>query len=134
MRFSPALNEYAAIDAMTEGELLEYFITRTFETEEVWGLASEAGWVMRERDGHTILPVWPFQQLVAPCEDESSDHSANAISLERFVYRVLDMLTAAKAQVEVMPRRSGPGSLIEPRQLRSLFQGVIDAGEYRLEG
>lgn len=134
MRFSPALNEYTAIETMAGAESLEYFITRTFETEEVWGLANEIGWVMRERDHQTVLPVWPFQQLVAASEQESSDHSANAVSLERFVYGVLDMLLEAGALVEVMPRLGAPGYLIEPQQLRGLFEGVIEAGEYRLEG
>jgi len=135
MRYTPSASECSAVEHMTDTERLEYFLTRTFETEEVWGLGNTAGWLMRERDGDTILPVWPFRQLVAAgAGDDGEAHAPNAISLEHFVYRTLQVLIDQGVKLEVMPREAAAGCVVDPQQLLQLFEGVIDAGEYRLEG
>jgi hypothetical protein len=36
--------------------------------------------------------------------------------------------------IEIMPRLSGQGCLMSPHRLLSIIEGMLDAGEYRLDG
>ncbi len=135
MRFAPYASEAAALASMTAAEVLEYLLSRTGETEEIWGLASREGWIMRDSGQETSLPVWPYQQLARDCaRDEWAGLSPEAISLEHFVYNTLPLLMRRGIRVELMPRPAAAGQLIDAQQLRELYDGLIDTGEYTLEG
>lgn len=135
MRYAPSASECAAIETMTGPALLEYFITRAAEAEEVWGLGDETGWVMRENDSQTILPVWPYQQFAEACKQgEWRSQLPNAVSLEHFIFNIMKILIEQNIQIEIMPAASRPGHLVAPQYLFKLFESVIDSGEYFLEG
>jgi hypothetical protein len=135
MQFSPNANEYEAMRTMSEGALLEYFITRVAEVEEVWGLGDHSGWVMREAGDLVSLPVWPYRQLaIDSAVDEWESQVANAVSLEHFIFKVLKIMVAENIKVEIMPAPSASGQIIDAGELFKLFESVIEAGEYYLEG
>jgi hypothetical protein len=135
MQFAPNANEYKAIESMSEFTLLEYFITRVAEVEEVWGLGDASGWVMREAGDVISLPVWPYRQLaIESAIDEWETQVSNAVSMEHFISKVLKMLIDANIKVEIMPRSSRHGQLIDPQELLQLFESVIESGEYYIDG
>lgn len=134
MQFSPSVNECEAMTQMSGTELLEYFVTRSAEVEEIWGLGNDSGWVMRE-DDIVSLPVWPYRQLAM--ENASGDWEtqvAQAMSLEHFIFKVLKMLIDENIQVEIMPVAGNKGLLVEAGYLFKLFESTIESGEYFLEG
>ena len=135
MQFAPNANEYEAIESMSDFTLLEYFITRVAEVEEVWGLGNDSGWVMRETGNITSLPVWPYRQLaIDSAVDEWETQVANAVSMEHFISKVLKMLIDANIKVEIMPTSKRHGQLIDPQEILQLFEGVIESGEYYIDG
>ena len=135
MRFAPYAAEAAAMASLSDGERLEYFVTRAVETEEVWGLGADAGWVLREEAETTALPVWPYRSLAADCATgDWDDQVPGAVSLERFVDGILRMLIEQEIQVEIMPNPDAAGFLVHPHRLLELFDGLAEAGEYTLEG
>jgi len=135
MRFAPSASEYRAIGTMAGQELMEYFITRVAEVEEVWGLGDETGWVMRELGEQTSLPVWPYQQLAHRCAvDDWQGQSCKSVSLEHFISHILKLLIEQDIQIEIMPGESRQGYIMEPQHLYKMFEGVIESGEYFLEG
>ncbi len=136
MRYEPYEDEYAAVPAMTDAQLLEYFLSRVYETEEVWGL-KEGGayWMTYERDGRTMQPLFAYKRYAE--EAAVGDWEVMvpvAESLEFFMERTLKRLQELDILLEVMPRKTGRGSLVTPRQLSSILEGMIDAGEYTMEG
>ncbi|WP_235185966.1 DUF2750 domain-containing protein [Methylomarinum vadi] len=136
MRYEPYEDEYAAIPAMTDAQLLEYFISRVYETEEVWGL-KEGGayWMTYGRDGREIQPLFAYKRYAE--EAAVGDWEVMipvAESLEFFMERTLTRLEQNDVVLEVMPRETGRGSLVTPRQLFGILEGIIDAGEYTMEG
>jgi len=135
MQFEPNAQEYDAIESMSGFTLLEYFITRVAEVEEVWGLGDESGWVMREEGGVTSLPVWPYRQLaIDNAIGEWEGQVSNAISMEHFISRVLKMLIDANIKLEIMPGKERHGHLMEPGKILQLFEGIIESGEYYIDG
>jgi hypothetical protein len=135
MRYSPYEHEYEAVINMTESELLEYFLTRVFETEEVWGLDDGTEWIMREQSAQACMPVWPYKKFASESAvGHWRDFHPQAESLENFLQNTVAMLVEENAMLEVMPRQLAGGCLISPLQLKSILDGMIEAGTYTMDG
>ena len=143
MQFEPLASEYDFLASASDNQLLEYFLMRIFETEEVWGLKQRNNWFYRPLDkekeslpsGQNIMPLWPYKMLAREAAlDIWIDTRPEATSLEYFMEENIPELIAADIFLDVMPKGEQPGCMISPQRLASIIEGMIDAGEYRLEG
>lgn len=124
-------DENDAIRTMTDSELLEYFLSRVFESEEVWELKEGRDRFTRQLEGRETLPVWPDKRMAeASVLNEAQKISARADSLEFFVYRTLNELSMLEVMVEVIPRQADAGCLIDPRRLFNILEGMLEASQY----
>ena len=57
-----------------------------------------------------------------------------AVSLEHFLYQVVGKLKAADMPIEVFPTKNAAGEIISAENMYDLLEGMIDAGEYYMEG
>jgi len=133
MRYEPTGHELNEIAGMVAQQRMHYFLTRTVESEEVWVLADPQGWVMRDDAGKTILSVWPYRQFAEDCAD-SADLRPHATSLDHFIESVMLVLVSQGVYIEVLPTRQQGGILIAAAELLEIFEGLVDSGEYYLEG
>ena len=134
MRYEPYTDEYAAIPSMNDAELLEYFLFRITETDEVWGLKDGPHWITREIDGRETQPVWPFKGFAEKAATgEWQNLTATAESIEFFIYQILTKLASRNVVVEIMPRDGGAGCLISPNRLFSYLEDMRDSGECMVE-
>ena len=135
MKYLPSATELLEVESCAEKERLHFFLTRAIESEEVWGLSNPSGWAMKEDKGLSILPVWPYEQMAINCAaNEWQDYVPGAVSLEHFVYNLLPVMIKRDIKVEILPTKSQPGHLLAPRDLVSLFEGMLESGEYYMEG
>lgn len=135
MRYAPYSRETTALADMSEAQLLEYFLTRVFETEEIWGLDDGCEWIVIERDGQTVMPVWPYMQFASEAvTGDRSNCKPSAESLEDFVYSTIDTLIEDDILLEVMGSPNRLGCLVSPQRLYDIFTGMFSAGEYTLDG
>jgi hypothetical protein len=121
------------IDTMTGPERVQYFLTRTLESEEIWGLADTQGWVLHEEEGKSILPLWPYRQFANECIDAVS-LEAQSTSLDHFVESILHKLVVQEIQVELWPTPRQRGVLLDATELQATFHSLMESGEYFLEG
>jgi hypothetical protein len=134
MRHSPYESEYQAIKTMSDNQLLDYFMSRLFESDEVWFLHNKAGLYLRTLGDLKTCVVWPYKLFATEAALEHwQECFPSSSSLEYFMDHILDNLITQKILVDVMPRGSAAGCLIAPDRLRAILQGLIDAGEYRLD-
>jgi hypothetical protein len=133
MRYAPSQQELEEIGTMPAMQRLQYFLTRVIEAEEVWGLADRQGWVMREDGDKTILSIWPYRQCADACIVDP-DLQSHATSLDHFVERILHTLIAEDIHLEVLPSIGASGALLSAVELQSMFQSLMESGEYFLEG
>ena len=134
MRHSPYESEYQAVQTMSDTQRLEYFMSRVFEAEEVWFLNTQAGAHYRTLDEEKTFVVWPYKRFATEAAlDVWQDSFPASCSLEYFMEQTLEELTQGNFIVEVMPRGSDAGCLINPKRLGAILQGMIYAGEYRLD-
>lgn len=133
MRYAPSPQELQDIIDMSAPLRLQYFLSRVIEAEEVWGLADDQGWVMREDGDKTLLSIWPYRQCADACIREPDLHS-HATSLDHFVERVLHTLISEGIHLDVLPSRDGEGAVISAIELQGMFTSLMESGEYFLEG
>ena len=133
MRHQPTQREMSDIDTMTVPERVQYFLTRTLESEEIWGLADTQGWILHEEEGKTILPLWPYRQFASECID-TMDLEAQSTSLDHFVESILHKLVVQEIQVELWPTPRQRGVLLDATELQATFHSLMESGEYFLEG
>jgi hypothetical protein len=136
VRYKPSDSELLEIETLSAEQRMHYFLTRTIESEEIWGLGDEhSGWVLKEVDGKTIIPIWPYEMLATACAQQEWDNQTPiAVSLEQFVYAILPKIEQQNIQIEILPTTSQPGMLIDPRSLSSIIEGMMESGEYYMEG
>lgn len=135
MRHQPTGLEYNAVSHFKDSERLEYFLTRCFETDEVWLLADRSGLMVRDLNHEQTLPVWPYRKFAADAAlHQFNDHAPTSVALDYFLDSTLNGVETQKLLIEIMPHGDQSGCLITPDRLRSILMGMIDAGEYRLDG
>lgn len=131
MHYQPTDTELAHLQVMSSSERIEYFLTRAIECEEIWGHADSEGWVLREDGVKSILPVWSYQNLANASLDRADLH-VQATSLEHFI----DILSRREEGIflEILPAPGQAGALISASELLGMFESLMDAGTYFLEG
>ena len=135
MRYAPLDTELKMLVTMSADERLQYAITRMIESEEVWSLGNENGWMIRDVDDRQLISVWPYRQLALEHGPEENETAfPQAISLEYFVYSVLDMCKADNIWLEVFPRTDARGSLMRSSDLYDILNGMLETNEYFIEG
>ncbi len=133
MRYEPHKDEYAAVPNMTDDELLEYFLYRIFETDEVWGLKEGAHIVTHQLEDQETLPVWAYKCYADDAAVGEWAHlKAVADSVEFFTYQTLHRFAGQGLMVEIMPRQSAPGCLINARRLSSMLENMMEARDHTL--
>ena len=135
MKYQPSIIEKLEVETYSESDRLHFFLTRAIESEEVWGLSNPSGWVMKEDNNRSILPIWPYEIFAANCaSNQWQDYAPAAVSLEHFVYNLLPIITKQEIGVEIFPTTNQSGSLLEASKLAELFEGMLESGEYYMEG
>jgi len=135
MHLAPTTTEFQFLEDANSEDRLNYFLTRSMECEDVWGLHNESGWVLKEDSGDFILAVWNYDILAAECaQGEWSDYKPDSISLEHFIYHTLPQMDQQEIMVEILPSPQKPGLLIEAGALFEIFERKLDTVEYFIEG
>lgn len=133
MRYEPHKDEIAAIPTMSDEEILEYFLYRIFETDEVWGIKATGQWQTRQRQDHQTLVVWPYKCLAENAAiGEWADCMPIAESIESFTYQTLNSAAKTGKVIEIMPRGQEVGCLIYPQRLFSMLENMMEARETNL--
>jgi len=130
MRYEPHQDEIAAVPTMTDEELLEYFMYRIFETDEIWGLKEAGQWQTRQVLDQETMPVWPYKRYAEEAVNgDWLQSKPYAESVESFTYQTLNKLAQLDQVIEIMPRISGAGLLISPQHLFSMLENTMEARE-----
>jgi hypothetical protein len=135
MHQAPTSAETKLLQGATPAELLDYFLTRAMECEEIWGLSNASGWVMKEDNGTDILPVWNYAIMAQEnAKEEWSGYNPDSTSLEHFVYDILPQLQEQDIQLEILPSPQSKGLVIDAKALFEIIERKLDTVEYFIEG
>jgi hypothetical protein len=135
MRYSPLETELGMLSGMSVDERLHYATTRMVESEEVWSLGDENGWIVRDQNKRQVISIWPYRQLALEHAGGGSEAPIpQATSLEYFVYGVLEMCRDGDIWLDVFPHGEQPGKLMSSADLFEILNGMLETNEYFIEG
>lgn len=134
MRYAPSDSEYQSVQQWSAAELLEYFLIRIAETEEVWGLHRDGDWFQQDENGQILVSFWPYKQYAREAALEQwHDCTPHGMSLEHLLFPVLPQLIETDVLLDIMPAAGRPGCRITPHRLLDILVGMQHAREYRLD-
>jgi hypothetical protein len=55
--------DFLALSKMLPELRFEYALTKMIETQNLWGLYGESGWVMLKADEDACIPIWPHKEF-----------------------------------------------------------------------
>ncbi len=135
MHHAPTAAEAKFLIDASDEELLDYFVTRAMECEEVWGLSSVSGWSMREHGENTCLPIWNYAVMAETCANgDLAGYAPDSTSLEHFVYGILPQLREMDVEVELLATPERKGLLLTAEGLFEILDRKLDSQEYFPEG
>jgi len=109
----------------------ERFVTEALESEQVWGLRSEAGWANSRSNsspGRVVMPFWSQRAGALRCACDGWEHYEPAsVHLFEFMIAWLHGMEGAGELVGTNWNRQLIGHEIEPKALDTiLLQGLPD--------
>jgi len=135
MIIKPSDKEKQELETFDEHQRLHYFLTRTLESEEIWGLGDDSGWVMEESTDCVSLPVWPYACFAEECTHDKWNYcSPLSMSLEHFLYKILPKMDQQQIMVDVFPKKDSTGLRIPAAKFSEMIEGMLESGEYYMEG
>lgn len=135
MLYRAPSSELKSIATMSREQKLHYAAARMLECEEVWSIGDESGWEIHGHDEQPYIMIWPYKQFAEHyCEEVKTESCPLATSIDQLVYSVLQNCLAQKIEINVMPQADSPGCRISASDLYQLLNGMLETGEYVIEG
>ena len=111
--------EMDAVFALPGPDRYEHFVKRVADWQEVWGLASEGGWVMvGDSDGQQCIPFWPHAAYAKVLSEEWRDSDPKVIDLSEFLTKWLPGMAKDRLRVAVFPTPDQKGVVVDPLRLK----------------
>ncbi|ALP54357.1 hypothetical protein Tel_15045 [Candidatus Tenderia electrophaga] len=110
--------ELDAIERMPAEQRYDYFIRKTVELKQVWGLAGDEGWVILTEAGEEHLPVWPHREMAAAwASGEFADCQPQAIPLTDWLDKWLPGMERDELLPAVCPDKEGDCIIVAAAEL-----------------
>lgn len=104
--------------ASSDDERLAFFVKQVKQSEMVWSLSNEEGFVMVETDEGDCVMVWPDAEFAAQwAVDDWDDCEPVSVPFTEFKSNWLPSLEADNIDVAVFPNIEDEGKLIKAKAL-----------------
>lgn len=111
--------EYRALLACEAAKRYFYFLNRTSDWGEVWGLEGDGGWALvgSENEGE-LVPFWPAMAFAAACcTGKWLSYRPQSILVTEFVQKWLPGMIRDRRKAAVFPLPDGHGIAVTPEKL-----------------
>ncbi len=135
MQYAPTLSELQLLKGLSAAERFEYTTPRLIESEEVWSIGNENGWLIRDVGDEQIIALWPYRQLAAEYAQAQQPGSLpQSVSLEHFIYGVLKQCSSHDIKLEILPTCFQGGQIVSAERFYEIIEGMLDTAGYFIEG
>lgn len=118
--------------ALSARERYGYFIQLAVDTEEVWGLKNEEGWMLAgdgSEEDRDAFPVWPHPDFATACAfGDWQGAVAEPIGLDELVEDLLPILEEDGLSVAVFPTPDGDSAVVAPVVFRGDLEAELELG------
>lgn len=104
--------------SLSSEERYEYFIRKTVDFEQIWGLYNN-GWATSEFNGGHVIPFWPEETFAELCAtNEWAHYHPKAISLNDFIERWITGMQTDGHGALIFPTPHGQGVSVPLSKLK----------------
>jgi hypothetical protein len=117
-----SMDERVQLLIAPDSERLAYFVEKVKETQTVWSLSNEEGFVMVETDEGDCVMVWPDAEFASQwAVDDWDDCEPVAVEMASFMTEWLPSLAMDKITIAVFPNIEDEGKLSSADDLKVLL-------------
>ncbi|MEL0638739.1 DUF2750 domain-containing protein [Marinomonas sp. TI.3.20] len=117
-----SMDERVQLLVAPDSERLVYFVEKVKESQTVWSLSNEDGFVMVETDEGDCVMVWPDAEFASQWAVEDwDDCEPVAVELETFLTGWLPSLAIDNITIAVFPNIEDEGKLSSADELKTLL-------------
>ncbi|WP_337841028.1 DUF2750 domain-containing protein [Rheinheimera sp.] len=118
------LNKLAELDAE---QRYDYFVNAVADTEQIWILVDEEGFVLVDADDERCIPVWPHAELAEQwINGDWAQCQAQAVDVAVWLDKWTAGLNGDELAIAVFPHAQQPGVVIGPEEFA---ETLIEATE-----
>jgi hypothetical protein len=122
--------EFQAVIALPGPARYEHLIKRIADTEEIWSLRTEEGWVLAGDEGRDCLPVWPHARYAAACAIGTwSGSEPTLIALDDWLDDWLPRLESEHHGISGFPTPDGRTVIVEPMEMHAHLEEELSQYE-----
>jgi hypothetical protein len=116
--------DFLYLSKMSPELRFEYALTQMIETQGLWGLYGENGWVMLKADDDTCMPIWPHKEFAeAWVKNEFPDCQPKSIDFVEWIDTWLPGMKNNQTLVLVFPLGDDEeGIMLEAEEMSSCIE------------
>ncbi len=115
-----------AINTMSVEQRYDYFIKQCVELQQVWGLYSDAGWVILPDNGDEHFPIWSHAELASQwAAGEFADCQPKAVALDEWLAKWLPGMEEDGLLAAVSPNQEGDAIVVAAEELLENIQAAM---------
>ena len=120
--------EIANVLKLPNDKKLKYVVKNAVETELIWLLMNNNGFVLATNDeGTEAVPIWPAPKFAEMCAiQEWSDTQPESIDLEEWLEVWTPGMIKDRRLVAIFPGASSKGMLMQPAELAEAIRDLDD--------
>lgn len=112
--------EVSAITALAAPERYSYFVKEIIDSENIWSLKDNSGWVLMSDDqGEELVPAWPHDRFASSCAiGKWTGAVSQPIQLQKWIENWLPGILTDGRQIAVFPTPEDKGIIVDPSRLK----------------
>jgi hypothetical protein len=120
-------SEVEEIFCLTSDRKYKYFLNKAAETEQVFGLKDNKGWITtKDEKGNAAMPVWPAYEFAKYCqENQWKDTQIESIDLYEFLEYWLQGMKRDNCRVLAFGDTGGGGISIDSEELKNELEEYL---------
>ena len=118
--------EIANVLQLSNEKKFQYVVKNALETELIWSLKNEDGWVLAANDdGTEAVPIWPAPEFATMCIGENwSDTEPASIDVEVWLERWTPGMIKDGRLVAIFPGSNTKGMIMDPAEFAQAIRDL----------
>jgi hypothetical protein len=105
--------EYKKVIELSPRDRLKYLVKRIADEELIWSLKNKDGWILSEKDGKELIPIWPHKLFAESCaKGDWNECTASSIPLDEWIDRWIPGMKKDNRLLIVFPTEKGDKSIM----------------------
>lgn len=127
MNYELTADDLQKLGALDAEQRFDYFLTAAVDTQQIWILVDEEGFVLVDAEDDRCIPVWPHAELAQQwINGEWAQCEAQAVDFSVWLDKWTAGLNGDELMIAVFPHAQEPGIVMDPTEFSEI---LLEAAE-----